>query len=181
MVGRIALAAVAASALVFAGGGLAYADSDLPDADSSLIEVYVQSESDIDKLVADGFDLAEYKRVEDDHIVVAVDATPIEVGALKKRGFGFGRTIESPEHRAAIAAERDAQREIDNRVIDYASNGVPKSKSAVATPGETVIQRANKFTNYAGTFLYVEAHNKATVRTTPGGNTFTGPTLALSL
>src|SRR6187431_1033280 len=93
MVGRIALAAVAASALVFAGGGLAYADSDLPDADSSLIEVYVQSESDIDKLVADGFDLAEYKRVEDDRIVVAVDATPIEVGALKKRGFGFGRTI----------------------------------------------------------------------------------------
>jgi hypothetical protein len=51
----------------------------------------------------------------------------------------------------------------------------------VPTPGETVIQRANKFTNYAGTFLYVEAHNKATVRTTPGGNTFTGPTLALSL
>ena len=43
-----------------------------------------------------------------------------------------------------------------------------------------MIQRANKFTNYAGTFLYVEAHNKAT-RRTPGSNSaFTGPTLALS-
>ena len=36
------------------------------------------------------------------------------------------------------------------------------------TPGRTVIQRANKFTNYAGTFLYVEAHNKDIVRTAPG-------------
>ena len=115
MVGRTALAAVAASALVFAGGGLAYADNDFPDADSSLIEVYVQSESDIEKLVTEGFDLAEYKRVEDDQIVVAVDATPIEVGALKQRGFGIGRTIENPKHRAAIAAERDAQRELDSR------------------------------------------------------------------
>ena len=42
-----------------------------------------------------------------------------------------------------------------------------EGKSVVPTPGETVIQRANKFTNYAGTFLYVEAHNKATVRTAP--------------
>ena len=179
MVGRTALAAVAASALVFAGGGLAYADNDFPDADSSLIEVYVQSESDIEKLVADGFDLAEYKRVEDDQIVVAVDATPIEVGALKKRGFGLGRTIESPEHRAVIAAERDAQRELDSRALEYAENGVPKTRAAVTVPGETVIQRANKFTNYAGTFLYVEAHNKAITRV---GNTaqFTGPTLQMA-
>ena len=50
-----------------------------------------------------------------------------------------------------------------------------EGKSVVPTPGETVIQRANKFTNYAGTFLYVEAHNKATVRTAPGGNTVHRP------
>ena len=49
------------------------------------------------------------------------------------------------------------------------------------TPGEIVIQRANKFTNYNGTFIYVEAHSKATVRTTPGGNTFTNPTMAMSV
>ena len=29
------------------------------------------------------------------------------------------------------------------------------------TPGDTVIMRAYTFTNYAGRFLYVEAHNKA--------------------
>ena len=180
MVGRTALAAVAATALVFAGGGLAYADNDFPDADSSLIEVVVQSESDIDKLVADGFDLAEYTRAEGDGIVVAVDATPVEIGALKQRGFGIGRTIESPEHRAVIAAERDAQRELDSRTRDYAEHGVPKSRSAVAVPGETVIQRADKFTNYAGTFLYVEAHNKAIRRVTGSQTQFTGPTLQMA-
>ena len=46
------------------------------------------------------------------------------------------------------------------------------------TPGETVIQRANTFTNYAGTFLYVEAHNKGVIQTGTGNGT--GRTLALS-
>ena len=43
-----------------------------------------------------------------------------------------------------------------------------------------MIQRANKFTNYAGTFLYVEAHNKDIMRTDRQQHAFTGPTLALS-
>ncbi len=43
-----------------------------------------------------------------------------------------------------------------------------------------MIQRANKFTNYAGTFLYVEAHNKDTTRNAGSNTAFTGPTLALS-
>ncbi len=42
------------------------------------------------------------------------------------------------------------------------------------TPGETVIMRAYTFTNYAGRFLYVEAHNKANTNSA-------GPTLSLSL
>ena len=182
MVGRTSLAAFAATALLFSGGGLAYADNDFPGADTSLIEVYVNSESDINQLVADGFDLAEYKRVEKNgEILVNVDANAADTAALKAKGFRIGATIESPEHRAAVAAERDEQREIDALALEYAENGVPKSKSAVATPGRTVIQRANKFTNYAGTFLYVEAHNKDIVRTSPGSNSYVStPTLALS-
>ncbi|MBE2318010.1 chitobiase/beta-hexosaminidase C-terminal domain-containing protein [Solirubrobacter sp. CPCC 204708] len=180
MLGRTSLAALAASALLVSGGGLAYAHDGLPGGDSSLIEVHLQSEWDINELAADGFDLAEYKRVEDDSIVVAIDATPAEIGELKKRGFGIGRTIESPEHRAAVAAERDYQRELDNRARGYAENGVPKSRSAVALPGETVIQRADKFTNYAGTFLYVEAHNKAIKRVAGSNTQFTGPTLQMA-
>src|SRR5688572_16841740 len=113
MVGRTSLAALAASALLFSGGGLAYADDDLPAADTSLIEVYVDSESDIDALIADDFDLAEYKRVEDNgKILINIDANTSEVAALKAKGFKIGATIETPEHRAAVAAERDEQREL---------------------------------------------------------------------
>ena len=43
-----------------------------------------------------------------------------------------------------------------------------------------MIQRANKFTNYAGTFLYVEAHNKAISRVAGSNTQFTGPTLAVA-
>ena len=43
-----------------------------------------------------------------------------------------------------------------------------------------MIQRANKFTNYAGTFLYVEAHNKAIKRVTGSNTQFTGPTLQMA-
>jgi hypothetical protein len=182
MVGRGSLAAVAASALLFTGGGLAYASDHLPASDTSLIEVYVNSESDIDKLIADDFDLAEYKRVEDDGtLVVNIDADAADVAALKARGFRIGATIEDAEHRAAVAAERDEQRELDELALTFAEDGAPKRKSAVDTPGKTVIQRANRFTNYAGTFLYVEAHNKDIVRTAPNANTYTGPTLAVSV
>src|SRR5689334_15206841 len=123
MVGRTSLAAVFASALLLSGGGLAYADTDFPDADASLIEVHVGSESDIDALIDDGFDLAEYRRVGSaNDIVVAIDAVPAEIGQLKQRGFKIGRTIETPEHREAIATARDAQRELDSRTAEYAEN-----------------------------------------------------------
>ena len=38
-------------------------------------------------------------------------------------------------------------------------------KQIVTLPGEVVIMRAYTFTNYAGRFLYVEAHNKAHTNT----------------
>ncbi|MBE2318009.1 chitobiase/beta-hexosaminidase C-terminal domain-containing protein [Solirubrobacter sp. CPCC 204708] len=169
MVGRGSLAAVAASALLLSGGNLAFAHDEIPSSDTALVEVYVNSEADVDALVSAGFDLAEYKRVEaDGKIVVNIDADPGERSELRAKGFTIGRTVEDAAHREAVAAERDATREQDQVAKDLARNGVPAGgakidgRRAVPLPGETVIQRANRFTNYAGTFLYVEAHNKAT-------------------
>ena len=109
MVGRTSLAAFAASALLFSGGGLAYADNHLPASDTSLIEVFVNSESDIDKLIADGFDLAEYKRVEGDGtIAINVDANAADRAELKKLGFKIGVTVEEP--RAPRRGRRRARR-----------------------------------------------------------------------
>ena len=48
-----------------------------------------------------------------------------------------------------------------------------KAKGAVNVPGNVVIQRAYTFTNYAGRFLYVEAHNKLHGDTTGPAMSFT--------
>ncbi len=40
----------------------------------------------------------------------------------------------------------------------------PRAPRRRAAPGEVVIMRAYTFTNYAGRFLYVEAHTKAATR-----------------
>ena len=88
--------------------------------------------------------------------------------------------------------QRQAVLDEEALAADLAENGMPKSgakfngKSVVPTPGDTVIQRANTFTDVVGPsggtttarFLYVEAYNKSTKIT--GTTTVTGPTLALS-
>ena len=62
---------------------------------------------------------------------------------------------------------------------DIARKGLPREglerngERVVNLPGDTVIMRAYTFTNYAGRFLYVEAHNKQTTATS-------GPTMRMS-
>jgi hypothetical protein len=186
VIGRRSLTLAATVALVLGGTGTAFADEHdlLPGAEDALVEVFVDSEADVDKLSAT-YDLAEYKSVEDDgSIMLNIETDAAERKALRAAGHRIGATIEDASTRAAVAEERDAAVAAERLATDLAENGVPKGgikqagKSVVPTPGETVIQRANKFTNYAGTFLYVEAHNKATVAT--GNSTVNGPTQALA-
>jgi hypothetical protein len=170
---------MATVALLFGAGAPASASDELPAADTALVQVFVDGDTDIGQL-SERYDLAEYKQVEaDGSIQLNIDATAVERAELRAAGFRIGHTIEDATTRAAVAEERDAQREADALAGEYAENGVPKGKAAAVAPrGETVIQRAHKFTNYAGTFLYVEAHNKATMATGP--TTITGPSQALS-
>ena len=114
------------------------------------------------------------------------------------RGRAEGRRLHASAARSRTPRPADphgssARRRIDDEALaaDIAENGLPKGakfegKSVVPTPGDTVIQRANTFTDVVGPsggtttarFLYVEAHNKSTKVT--GTTTVTGPTLALS-
>jgi Zinc carboxypeptidase/Chitobiase/beta-hexosaminidase C-terminal domain len=189
VIGKRSLTLAATVALVLGSAGAAFADEHgvadkLPGAEDALVQVFVDSEADVDKL-STTYDLAEYKNVEDDgSIQLNIETTPEERSALRAAGYRIGATIEDAGTRAAVNAEREAAAAEEGLAADLAKNGVPKGgikqegKSVVPTPGETVIQRANKFTNYAGTFLYVEAHNKATIVTET--QTVTGPTQALS-
>ncbi len=183
MVGKRAATMVAAAALLLGGGGVAYADDLLPGGDTALVRVTVPSQADVDKLVT-SYDVVEYKHVEDDgSISLNIDTTAAERAALRAKGYTIGRTVEDATTRANTAAERDATRAAEALAGDVAKSGVTRGlkldgKSVVPTPGETVIQRANTFTNYAGRFLYVEAHNKGVIQTGTGNGT--GRTLALS-
>ncbi|HWK27557.1 MAG TPA: M14 family metallopeptidase [Solirubrobacter sp.] len=167
----------ATAALLLSAPAFAGADT-LPAPDTALVQVFVDPGTDIGQL-SERYDLAEYKNVEPDgSIQLNIDTTAAERAELEAAGYRIGRTIEDANTRADAAEARDAQRELDALAADYAQQGVPKAKSVVSPRGETVIQRAHRFTNYAGTFLYVEAHSKAI--TVTNNTVVSGPSQALS-
>jgi hypothetical protein len=96
---------------------------------------------------------------------------------LRARGYRLGQVIEDQStweaRKREIAAANEREAQTRQLARQGAAAPLAKSKSAVAPPGETVIQRAYTFTNYAGRFLYVEAHNKAHTDTT-------GPAMSMS-
>ncbi|HEX6026317.1 MAG TPA: M14 family zinc carboxypeptidase [Solirubrobacter sp.] len=183
MVGKRAATVAAATALLLAGASSAYGSDNLPGGDTALVRVTVPSQVDVDRLV-ESYDVVEYKHVEDDgSISLNIDTTAAERSALRTQGYTIGRTVENATTRANTAAERDATRAAEALAGNIAKTGVTRGvklegRSVVPVPGETVIQRANTFTNYAGRFLYVEAHNKGVIQTGTGNGT--GRTLALS-
>jgi hypothetical protein len=169
------LAAAALSALamlMLAGGGAALAQ----DADDGwrLVMVTANTRAEIDQL-KDDYDIG-YIGEPTEAAVYLHDGDEAKLRAL---GYTIGETVEDRstwlDRKAEIAAT-DAREALAEQ---FALHGSPKSGTVVKgqrivpTPGETVIMNAYTFTNYAGRFLYVEAHNKAN---TPTG----GPTLTMS-
>jgi Zinc carboxypeptidase/Chitobiase/beta-hexosaminidase C-terminal domain len=189
MVGKKSLTALCcASALLLSGAGTAFAaDDGIPF--EKLLEVTVPNQAAVDK-VTTNYDAAEYKRVESDGIVLNVFATAEEEATLKAAGYKIGATIEDSNTGPQRMAERQATIDAENLAKQVAEDGVSGSKfegkSVVPTPGDTVIQRANTFTDVVGPsgttttarFLYVEAFNKSTKIT--GSSAVSGPALALS-
>ncbi len=193
MVGRKSLIALAASALLFVGGqSAANAADDNGIPFEQLVQVDVPDQNAVDDVVSN-YDAAEYRAVNDDgSIRLNVFATKAEQALLAARGFRIGRVIEDSNTGAQRMKER--QEIIDQEAVaaDVAENGLKgaakvKGKSIVPGQGDTVIQRAVVFTDAVGPntgrttarFLYVEAFNKSTLRVGTG-NTFTGPSLAIS-
>ena len=116
-----------------------------------------------------------------------VFATAEEEATLKAAGYTIGRTIEDSNTGSIRMEQRQATLDEEALAADLAENGMPKGgtkfegKSVVPTPGDTVIQRANTFTDVVGPsggtttarFLYVEAFNKSTKIT--GTSAVVGP------
>ena len=132
----------------------------------SLVEVTSDTKAGIEELAAK-YDLAEYVRTNDDgSLTTAVYAEQHELDAIEAAGFELGATIEDTNTRLERLEDRDQARAEEELAHELAANGAPKGgakllgRTVVPEPGELVIQRADTFTNYAGRFLYVEAHSK---------------------
>jgi hypothetical protein len=86
---------------------------------------------------------------------------------LRAKGYKIRQTLENQTTWLARKAQIAATTEKETLAAEFARKGIPATgvkrngKSIVPLPGQVVIQRAYTFTNYAGRFLYVEAHNKA--------------------
>ena len=111
-----------------------------------------------------------------DHTEAAVYLSAAEEGVLRARGYTIGDVVEDQgtwEARKAEIAATDASEAL---AAEFAQDGRGHGQAARRgpAPGQTVIMRAYTFTNYAGRFLYVEAHNKG------HEPNVTGPALQLS-
>src|SRR3954468_14768280 len=105
-----------------------------------------------------------------------------EAAALRAQGVQFIRTLEDDATTAARNAEAEQalaeQRLSASLAKDGAASGTIRlrGKAVVPTPGEVTLMRAYTFTNYAGRFLYVEAHTKLATNAAPQ----TSPTMSVS-
>ena len=152
------------------------------DPDKALVEVKVPSHL-YDELYAD-YDFVEaVQRNGDGSISTDVLVNDDERAVLRARGVRFVKTLETQGTTDRRVAERDAALAREARAQELAQRGAAAAekgaKNAIPLPGEVTIMRAYTFTNYAGRFLYVEAHTKAATPVTPNG-VEGSPTMALS-
>ena len=126
----------------------------------------------IEALEGKGFDVG----FVGEHYEAGVYVDDIGEARLRAEGYKIGETLEDEGSwlaRKAQIAETTAAEALSGLVAKNGLSKSAKAKGAVELPGETVIMRSYTFTNYAGRFLYAEAHNKATTAAS-------GPVLSLS-
>jgi hypothetical protein len=153
MVGRGSVAALLGTALLMLGA------SAPAFADESRMVMVTGSPAAIEALEGKGYDVGFVGELNEAGVYVD-DASEAR---LRAEGYTIGQTVEDESTRLAVKAQTAAVAEGEALAATVAEKGLTKSakaKGAVNVPGNVVIQRAYTFTNYAGRFLYLEAHNK---------------------
>ena len=158
--------ALLAAVLLLVGGSQAFADEN----GRRLIIVTADTPSKIQQLESN-YDVGYVG--EPTEAAVYLDSD--EEALLRAQGYELGEVVEDQKTWLDRRAEIDATTERERLAKEFAQRGsaVSKGKRIVAIPGEVVIMRAYTFTNYAGRFLYVEAHDK-------NHTTTTGPALQMA-
>src|SRR4051812_26881049 len=120
MVGRMSLAAVAASALLLVTGAAAHAADIDGIPYEKLVEVTVPNEATVDS-VTTNYDAAEYKKVLDNgSIRLNVFATGEQEKQLENAGYKIGKTIEDSNTGAARLEQAQQVRDEESLAADLA-------------------------------------------------------------
>ncbi|TLS38474.1 M14 family metallopeptidase [Pseudalkalibacillus caeni] len=113
---------------------------------TELVKLFVPDRTELDRLVATGIDLAEHVQEHDGGYEVHAIVTPSELAGLRLKGLDV-KTIYT-------------KKDLERRMNESRTKAEAVAK-VTAEQDEVSILRANYFTNYSGTFLYVEAKTSA--------------------
>jgi hypothetical protein len=166
MIGRGILSLLGAAILLGIGAPAALSD------EGQRMVMVTGSPAAIEALEGNGYDVGFVGELTEAGVYVD-DASEAR---LRAEGYTIGTTVEDASTRLAVKAQIAETTVGEALAAEVATNGLTKSaksKGAASVPGNIVIQRAYTFSNYAGRFLYVEAHNKL------HGDT-TGPTMSFT-
>ena len=190
MIIRRSLTTVAATALLFGGAGTAWAGDShdmLPGADTALVQVFVNSEADVDKL-STKYDLAEYKQVEDDGTISAQHRRQCRRSARScaRRASASARRSRTPRRapRSTPSATRpralERPRARPGQERRAARRHQARGQVGRADPGRDrhpARQQVHELRRHVPLRRGAQQGDRARPGT---GNAFTGPTLALS-
>jgi hypothetical protein len=154
MVGPRSVAALSVTALLMLGASAPALADDAPR-----MVMVTGSPAAIEALEGKGYDVGFVGELNEAGVYVD-DASEAR---LRAEGYTIGQTVEDESTRLAVKAQTAEQAAQEAMAASVAQSGLTKAnkaKGAVNVPGTIVIQRAYTFTNYAGRFLYLEAHNK---------------------
>src|SRR3954465_11342790 len=167
-----ALAATAAIAMLPAATALA------ADGDPSVIEFKLPDKATAQKLIDQGFDLAD--GVDQSHagfVQATIVVTPEQKAQLEAMGYPAVNTIQTPADVDALRADRQATIDAEN-AAKAALKNAPTGKSKSATVGTVRAQRADYWEDDGGRWLSVEGTTTQAAVTAP--RTYSGPQLVAS-
>lgn len=148
----VVLAALVIGLLAVTGAGASGVEA---DEGSDVVEVVVADQAELERLIAEGFDLDHQIKKTEDGIVAIVVATASEQQQLEELGFTVGATLFSEEQLDEVLAERNAVKAAKLRgagMQSYLATGVEQTEN----PNLRVL-RADWFTSTGTPQLNVEA------------------------
>src|SRR4051812_6957692 len=149
------------------------------DGDPSVVEFKLPDKATAQKLIDQGFDLAD--GVDQSHrgfVQATIVVTPEQQAQLEAMGYPAVNTIQTPADVDALRADRQAAIDAENAAEEALKDAAASGKSKKAAVGTVRAQRADYWEDDGGRWLSVEGTTTQAAVTAP--RTYSGPQLVAS-